>query len=294
MGYSEIDKKAEKTYKLFFGNSIKNYGDITRIDCSQLTNFDIVLAGFPCQSFSIVGKRKGFEDSRAQIMYYLAEIINNKQPKAFLLENVKGLVHIQRGAVLERILELLKRCGYQVFYTVLNSLYYGVPQSRERVYFVGIRNDLYKGDFVFPEPTENSCCLKDFLIDDDEVSILRGNVYKTFLRYLENKYNRGKYTLDVLLEQHYLVLDTRQSDLRLYYDKIPTLRTGRQGILYIKNAQIRRISPLEALLLQGFDKELAQKAQKTFSATVLLSQAGNAMTVGVMKAIGKAILEYVS
>ena len=111
-------------------------------------------------------------------------------------------------------------------YKVLNSLHYGVPQSRERVYFVGIRNDVCKGDFGFPEATENSRYLKDFLIDNDSVSVIQGNVYKTFVRYLENKYNRGKYNLNVLLEQDYLVLDTRQSDLRLYYDKIPTLRTG--------------------------------------------------------------------
>ncbi len=87
-------------------------------------------------------------------------------------------------------------------------------------------------------------------------------------------------------------MDTRQSDLRLYYNKIPTLRTGRQGILYIKNSQIRKISSLEALLLQGFDLDMAKKAKNTFTQTTILSQAGNAMTVNVMEEIGKCILDY--
>ncbi len=292
VGYSEIEKSAIETYKLFFGASAKNYGDLTNIDTDKLVNFDILLAGFPCQAFSIVGKRKGFADERAGVIYALARIIQKKKPKAFLLENVKGLVNIQNGTVLEEIMLLLEGCGYKVFYKVLNSEGFGVPQTRERIYFVGIRSDLYKHKFNFPNPINKDNCLKNFLIETDKNFILTGGAYQTFLKYLDNKYNRGKYNLDDLLKHDYLVMDTRQSDLRLYENKVPTIRAGRQGILYIKNSQIRKISALEALLLQGFDFEMAKNAQNTFTQTRLLSQSGNAMTVNVMQIIGQNILDY--
>jgi DNA (cytosine-5)-methyltransferase 1 len=292
VGYSEIDKKAEDTYKLFHGSSYKNYGDLMKINPQSLEDFDILLAGFPCQAFSIVGKRKGFEDERGQIIYGLSEIIKVKKPKAFLLENVKGLVNINNGQTLKDILSLLKECGYNVFYRVFESTEFGIPQARERVYFVGIRNDLYRGEFYFSDNARKELNLRAFLIDEDEQFILSNSSYQTFLKYLDNKYNKGKYNIEDLLKQDYLVVDTRQSDLRLYYNKIPTLRTGRQGILYIKNGKIRKLSGMEALLLQGFDIERAKKAQDNFLQSSILAQAGNAMTVNVMQEIGQSILEY--
>jgi DNA (cytosine-5)-methyltransferase 1 len=292
VGYSEIDKKAEETYKLFHGNSYKNYGDLMKVNSNSLEDFDILLAGFPCQAFSIAGKRKGFEDERGQIIYGLSEVIKIKKPKAFLLENVKGLVNINNGKTLKDIIFLLKECGYNVVYKVLESTAFGIPQARERVYFVGIRKDMYKWEFSFPNGTDKNVSLKSFLIDADKQFILSNSAYQTFLKYLDNKYNKGKYKIEDLLKQDYLVVDARQSDLRLYYNKIPTLRTGRQGILYIKDNQIRKLSGLEALLLQGFDLQKAKIAQENFLQSNILAQAGNAMTVNVMQEIGKSILEY--
>ncbi len=294
VGYSEIDKKSESVYKILHGDSYKNHGDLMLINPNELQNFDILLAGFPCQAFSIVGKRKGFEDERGQIIYGISKIIKAKQPKSFLLENVKGLVNINNGETLKEILLLLEQIGYKVFYQVLESVNFGIPQARERVYFVGIRNDIFNNDFSFPSELNKKADLKDFLIDNDSNFILKESSYKTFLKYLENKYNKGKYILNDLLDQDYLVLDTRQSDLRLYNNKIPTLRTGRQGIFYIKNQTIRKLSGLEALLLQGFDLDKAKLAQENFTQTSILAQAGNAMTVNVMQAIGNNILKYIS
>ena len=108
---------------------------------------------------------------------------------------------------------------------------------------------------------------------------------------MDNKYNVGKYDINSLLSQDYRVLDTRQSDLRLYDNAIPTLRTGRQGILYVKNGHLRKLSGREALLLQGFDDKYACLAQTNFTQSKILSLAGNAMTVGVMQAIGREIVE---
>jgi DNA (cytosine-5)-methyltransferase 1 len=294
IGYSEIDKKSEKTYNLFFGNHLKNFGDLMQINPNNLNNFDILVAGFPCQSFSIIGNRKGFEDERGQIIYGISKIIKEKQPKAFLLENVKGLVNLNKGKAIKDIISLLNKCNYQISYSVLESTDYGIPQARERVYIVGIRNDIYSKEFKFPKKLSTKNNLENFLISNDKSLILEGKNYETFLRYLNNKYNYGKYNLQSLLTNNYLVLDSRQSDLRIYKNKIPTLRTGRQGILYIKDNKIRKLSGLEALLLQGFDLEKAELAQRTISQTSILSQAGNSMTVNVMQEIGKNILEYIS
>ncbi len=240
-----------------------------------------MLAGFPCQSFSIVGKRKGFEDIRGQIIYSLVKILKHQQPKAFLFENVKGLVNHNGGKTIKTIVSLLQESGYIVDYKVLSSNKFGIPQMRERVYFVGIRKDLYKKPFVFPDKqsTKSDKKLKDFLIEEGEEFILNGERYKTFLRNLDNKYNKNKFDLNNILKQEYLVLDTRQSDLRLYKDVIPTLRTGRQGVLYVKNGKIRKLSGREALLLQGFSMEQATRAQEMFAQSDILAQAGNALTI---------------
>jgi DNA (cytosine-5)-methyltransferase 1 len=290
VGYSEIDKKAEQTYKLFFGENLKNSGDLMKIDSDKLPDFDILLAGFPCQAFSIVGKRGGLEDERGQIIFGIKKILKAKQPKYFLLENVKGLVNIENGKVFNIIINGLKEQGYNVHSKVLNSCDYGTPQMRERVYFVGVRNDLER-DFVFPKTLEEEVSIENFLKNNDDKYLLQGRAYETFCnKYLNNKYNHNKYELADLLKQEYLVLDTRQSDLRLYTNRVPTLRTGRQGILYVKNGRLRKLSGMEALLLQGFDEDMAKIADRAIVQGALLSQAGNTMTVNVMQSIGQNLI----
>ena len=118
--------------------------------------------------------------------------------------------------------------------------------------------------------------------------------YKTFLKFLDNKYNKGLFRVEKLLKEDYLVLDTRQSDLRLYRGKVPTLRTGRHGILYIRNGKFRKLSGFESLLLQGFPKNLAEKIKGKVADVYLLSQAGNAMTINTIEAIGKQLLNYIN
>lgn len=288
VAHSEIDMIPNYTYKLFFGEE-KNYGDLMCIDTKTLPNFDVLICGFPCQTFSIVGKRAGFEDIRGQIIYGLMKILVEKDVSYFILENVKGLVSHNNGQTLKVILEELHNIGYYVDYKVLNSEDYGVPQFRERIYFVGIKKELLKKPFKWPEPTETPN-LQDYLIDTDN-NILDFN-NPTWQKYINNKYNKGRFDFEKLLKEDYLVLDWRQSDLRLYRGKTPTLRTGRHGILYVKNGKLKKLSGYEGLLLQGFPKELADKAKSAnINSNKLLSQAGNAMTVPVIGAIGKSLLE---
>ena len=192
------------------------------------------------------------------------------------------------------ILDTLDQAGYKIFWKLVSSLHYGVPQMRERIYFVGVRKDLVKDGipFEFPQPVKKPE-LKDYLVDTAELEFdEKKRAYETFLKYLENKYNKGKFSVEQLLKEDYLVIDTRQSDLRLYRGMVPTLRTGRHGILYVRDGKFRRLSGYESLLLQSFPENLSKKVKGKIADVYLLSQAGNAMTVNVVEAFGKSLLDF--
>lgn len=293
VGFSEIDKQAERTYRKLFGEKEINYGDLMKINTLDIPDFDIMIAGFPCQSFSVIGQRKGMKDARGQVIYGLTRIMIDKNIKYFILENVKGLTNHDNGNSLRVILKELDNAGYKVFHKVLNSIDYGVPQMRERIYFVGIRKDLVTEDFKFNFPDKKSPeKIEDYLIDEKELEFdEKMSSYKTFLKYLKNKYNNGRYDIEEFLNKDYIVIDTRQSDLRIYKNRVPTLRVGRHGILYVRNRKFRKLSGFESLLLQGFPKELAKKACNCIDEINLLKQAGNAMTVNVIDEITKQLIK---
>lgn len=135
VGYSEIDKYAIQIYEKYFNH--KNYGDIRKIKARRLPDFDLLIGGFPCQSFSVAGKRKGFKDTRGTLFFEIARIVATKKPKLLLLENVKGLLSHQQGHTFGTILSTLDELGYDLQWQVLNSKNFGVPQNRERVFIVG-------------------------------------------------------------------------------------------------------------------------------------------------------------
>lgn len=290
IAHSELDKTTDLTYQLFF-NDTANLGDLTKLDIEKLPDFDVMLAGFPCQAFSIVGKREGFEDSRGQIIYYLVEILKAKQTPYFILENVKGLINHDKGKTLQSIVNILTEIGYDLAYQVLDSQFHGVPQMRERVYFVGIRADIAHTAFEFPKPID---CppIEQYLIETRDYQFDKNN--PTFQKYLHNKYNQNQYDIEQILQNDYTVIDWRQSDFRSYIGKTPTLRTGRHGILYTKDGALRKLSGYEALLLQGFPQAIAQKViDKKLSDSKILSQAGNAMTVTVIEQLGRQLRQAI-
>ena len=137
---SEIDKFAKQAYTTLHG--LEPHGDITKIDAKDIPDHDVIAAGFPCQSFSVAGKRGGFEDARGTLFFEVARIADEKKPKILLLENVKGLVGHDKGKTLDTIVKTLNEIGYRVDFEVLNSKYFGVPQNRERIFIVSIREDL--------------------------------------------------------------------------------------------------------------------------------------------------------
>lgn len=136
IGFSEIDKYANQLLKNKYPEII-NYGDCTRINPTELPEFDLLCGGFPCQSFSIAGKRRGFEDTRGTMFFEIARILEVKRPKLILLENVKGLLNHDKGETFKVILQTLEELGYEVQWMVLNSKFFGVPQNRERVFIIG-------------------------------------------------------------------------------------------------------------------------------------------------------------
>jgi len=136
IGYSEIDKYASAIYQYHYKGH-KNYGDATRLVPKELPDFDLLVGGFPCQAFSIAGKRKGFDDTRGTLFFEIARVLRDKRPRYFLLENVKGLLSHDNGKTFATILGVLSEIGYDIQWQVLNSKNFGVPQNRERVFIVG-------------------------------------------------------------------------------------------------------------------------------------------------------------
>ncbi len=136
IGYSEIDKYAIKVYERHFSGH-KNYGDATTINAAELPDFDLLVGGFPCQAFSVAGKRAGFSDTRGTLFFDIARILKEKQPRHLVLENVKGLLSHDSGRTFTTIIGVLTDLGYLVEWQVLNSKDFGVPQNRERVIIVG-------------------------------------------------------------------------------------------------------------------------------------------------------------
>ena len=136
IGFSEIDKYANQLLAKRFPN-IPNFGDCTKIEADKLPDFDMLCGGFPCQSFSIAGKRRGFQDTRGTMFFHIARILEVKRPKIVWLENVKGLLNHDKGETFRVIIQTLSELGYDVQWMVLNSKFFGVPQNRERVFIIG-------------------------------------------------------------------------------------------------------------------------------------------------------------
>lgn len=291
-GYSETSRLSVETYQQLFNTENEiNYGNIKKIKIVNLPLFDLLIAGFPCQSFSVIGRKAGFDDNRGQIIFHLIRILNEARPKCFILENVRGLVSHDNGATINKIMGELDEINYSVVYKVLNSLEHGVPQMRQRVYFIGFDRSMNLSadgfEWPVPEPIPE---LEDYLIDsNNDISVVN---YDKFRYYLKNPTNQGKYAPTDFLAEEKLIIDTRMSDLRLYHGKIPTLRSQRDGIFYVKNGSIKELTGFEALLLQGFPVEYAEKVKESVTNRHLLMQAGNAMTVNVIAGLGHRIISH--
>ncbi len=267
---SEWDEQAQKTYEANFGE--KPYGDITKIKPSSLPDHDILLAGFPCQAFSICGERKGFEDTRGTLFFNIEEILKIKRPYAFMLENVKNLQSHDKGRTFQIILKHLNDLGYWVHFTVLNSLDFGVPQKRERTIIVGFQENIA---FSFPRPFTVRAELADILEDD---------------AIIENKY----FASELIREKRKQKVKPNYPTPSIWHENKSgnisalnyscALRAGASYNYLLVNG-IRRLTSRELLRLQGFPDSF----KIVVADTHLRKQAGNSVTVPVIEAVAREI-----
>lgn len=292
VGHSEIDQDADNTYTVFYGKKEENIGDLMSADIAEMPYFDLMLCGFPCQTFSTVGKRAGFDDVRGQVIFGLMKILKEKNTPYFILENVKGFVTHDNGNSLKTVLTKFDKLGYDVCWRVLNSINYGVPQSRERIYLVGIRKDIPHKAIEWETAIQDNLSLQECLRKHHGAPISIYN--KSWQRYLNNAWNKGKFNEANLLDENYLIIDRRNRDMRIYKGRVPTLRKGNHGLFYIYNKLLYKVNGYQGLLLQGFPEKYINEAKKAnINPNKLLGQAGNAMTVNVITSICKSLLKSI-
>lgn len=289
---SEIDKYAAETYSKNFPNDNHSpLNDITKCDEKSLENFNVLLAGFPCQAFSIAGRRGGFDDTRGTLFFDVARIIKEKQPDAFLLENVKGLVNHKGGKTLETILNvLINDLGYKsTQFKIINAKHYGVPQNRERIYIVGFKDA--GGGFEFPDSKIVSSCLQDVLEEESVeerfyVSAIAMEGMKKHKQRHANKGNGFGYEIkDLEGVANAIVIGGMGKERNLVIDD--RIKYNSNNLDKINNDFIRRMTPLEWERLQGFPDNWTLGV----SNTQRYKQMGNSVAVPAIEATAFQIIK---
>ncbi|WP_278019774.1 DNA cytosine methyltransferase [Flavobacterium ginsengisoli] len=295
---SEWDENAKKTYKANFGET--PFGDITKERTKNYIpkGFDILCAGFPCQAFSIAGKRGGFEDTRGTLFFDVAKIIRDKQPKAIFLENVKGLKSHDKGKTLETILNVLRNdLGYYVpDPEIMNAKEFGVPQNRERIYIVGFRGDLGINSFEYPETLDEKVTFKD-VKEKDVVPTkyyLSSQYLQTLKNHKERHANKGngfgyqiikddEISNSILVggmgRERNLVLDYRITDY--------TPSTHIKG--EVNREGIRKMTPREWARLQGFPDHFVIPVADASA----YKQFGNSVAIPAIQATAEKIINLI-
>lgn len=271
---SEIDKHAVTTYKANFKDS-HIFGDIKQIDENDVPDHDILLAGFPCQPFSQAGLKKGFADTRGTLFFDIERILLAKQPKAFLLENVKQLKGHDKGRTFQTIIDHLNNAGYKVFYEILKARDFGLPQNRERIYIVGFLD--HSINFEFPKPTNLPTRVGDILDDIvDEKYTISDKLWSGHKRRKEQNRLNGKGFGYGLFNKESAYTNTISA--RYYKD-------GSEILIEQENKNPRKLTPREAARLQGFPEEY----NIPVSDAQAYKQFGNSVCVPVVKAIATQI-----
>lgn len=258
----EIDKYARISCEANYPEPKKIYIDMLKRDNEELPHVDLYVCGFPCQAFSNMGKRLGTSDPRAEIIPKMIDTIYHSKPKICILENVKGFTNIEKGIPMKNLLNQLELFGYKVYYSLYNTKHYGLPQNRERIYFVYIRNDIRKKDYIKPK----ECKMKSFenILVDTKVQI--GEIPDMY-----------KKNLGILKEQTKIITPFNYFTGIEYVS--PTLDTKCSSFYIIQ--QNRKLLPIEVLKLQGF----SDKFNQVVSNNQLMKQIGNSMSVNVLKKI---------
>jgi len=295
---SEWDEQAKKTYEANFGEV--PFGDITKEETKKFIpdGFDVLCAGFPCQAFSIAGKRGGFEDTRGTLFFDVAEIIKRKQPKAIFLENVKGLFNHDKGKTLKTILNVLREdLGYFVpDPQVLNAKDFGVPQNRERIFIVGFRADLGIDSFEYPKPINQNATFED-VKEKNPVSVkyyLSNTYLNTLINHKKRHESKGNgFGYEIIPDDgtaNAVVCGGMGRERNLVYDDRIEDFTPVTHIKGEVNRQgIRKMTPREWARLQGFpDNFIIPVADAS-----AYKQFGNSVAVPAIKATANEIIKRI-
>ena len=266
VGYSEIDKYAIKLYSAWY-NDKRNFGDVTKIEAEKLPDFELLVGGFPCQAFSVAGKRGGFNDTRGTIFFDFARIMKAKKPKFAIFENVKGLLNHEGGKTYETMLRTLDELGYDAQWGILNTRFHGLPQNRERVYIVANLRERSSTKILFE----------------------RGNG-------ITDKVERTQQS--IIGDYHTKAGKTHQRSGVLNENSIAPCLTAadykQPRIIKIGAIdKVRRLTPKEYFRLQGFKDEMVELGYKLgISDSQLYKMAGNAVSVPVVEWVAQRVLNW--
>ncbi|MDY5779295.1 MAG: DNA cytosine methyltransferase [Succinivibrionaceae bacterium] len=277
---NEWDKDVAKVYKENFGDD--PLGDITKVDEKKLPNFEILCAGFPCQAFSISGKKLGFLDSRGTLFFDVARITKEKNPKVVFMENVKNFATHDGGKTLAVVKATMEELGYNFFYKVLNAADFGIPQKRERIYMVCFRKDLKVESFNFPKSFPLTKHVEDYLLNDEA---LVKNLYversDTFMSKKEdNQYANKPIRLGIVNkggqgERIYSIKGTAVT-FSAYGGGIFAKTGG-----YLINGKLRKLHPRECARIMGYPDtyKISQSSSQAYK------QFGNSVVIDVLQLI---------
>ena len=279
---SDNDKNVSEIYMKNFNDD--SFCDITEIKASDIPDHDILCAGFPCQPFSIAGKRLGFEDTRGTLFFDIARILEEKKPKGFILENVKGIINHDRGNTLKVILETLDMLGYDVIYDVLNSKDYNIPQNRSRWYCIGIRKDINVNieDFNFPEKEELRIFLSDIVENIDSIEYkITDTCEENIIHHVNDK--------NIKVDDFTLAYEIRPSRCQFVKNGISNCLTAKMGTggnnVPVVINQKRKLTERECLRLMGFPD--SYKIGKGYQA---YKQIGNSVVIPVIEKLAEELV----
>lgn len=293
VGHCEIDKFADRSYRAMHNVKESEWyaNDITRVEPEELPEADCYCFGFPCQAFSIAGKRRGFEDTRGTLFFEVMRLARERKPRLLFAENVRGLLSHEGGQTFGVIVSTMDELGYDVEWQVLNSKHFGVPQNRERVFIVGHLRET-GGRKIFPIRCDDGVPDPKRLEAEPGVPALTATDYKGVSK------RRGGIVIPVMTPDR---PNKRQNGRRFKEngDEMFTLTAqDRQGVMVreatskgyaIAGGKIRLLTPRECFRLQGFPDEYFDRAAAVNSDSQLYKQAGNSVTVNVIYEIAKRL-----
>ena len=301
IGFSEIDHEAVKVYKDNFDTDHDiEFGDISKIDFKSVPHVDIVTAGFPCQPFSISGKKKGFLDERGKLFFNICEFVLHSKPKVIILENVKHLIYHNKKRTLSNMLDHLESMGYKHSFKVLNSVDFGVPQSRERLIIIASQKKRFHFNIGGKNKNLREIKIRDFLEDSPHFEWLKKNEFTIIKHPVVQKSglifsgyrNKNTFKKCVRLDAPHLSRMHRQPN-RIYsvegiHPTIPSQEfSGRFFIFFPESKKVRKLTLRECYSIMGFPKHFKFSNNKSQA----YKQIGNSICVPMVKAIGQEIIK---